>query len=116
MLTRIRFIGAILALALVGFDLLATPAQAAARPYGGCAEAWQAPHSRGAAQCRHAGWTVRPHFVIDPHNRLRFTDFKPCEYEDSNGCIWNALTSGNGVGTSFVASLRGEVFYVAIMR
>jgi murein DD-endopeptidase MepM/ murein hydrolase activator NlpD len=27
----------------------------------------------------------------------------PCEYEDSTGCVWDAGTSGNGVGNSFVA-------------
>ena len=27
----------------------------------------------------------------------------PCQTEDSTGCYWNAETSGNGQGTSFIA-------------
>lgn len=36
----------------------------------------------------------------------------PCEYEDGCSqiiCLWNAQTSGNGVGTSFLALLWGHV-------
>lgn len=35
--------------------LLFTPA---VEPYGGCDEAWQAPHSEGAAYCRSLGYDV----------------------------------------------------------
>lgn len=30
-------------------------------PYGGCDEAWQAPHSEGADLCRELGWVIRRH-------------------------------------------------------
>jgi hypothetical protein len=40
--------------------------------------------------------TNRPH---------RIRTFKPCEYEDSVGCWWDA-SEGNGLGNSFVAVLR----------
>jgi hypothetical protein len=32
-----------------------------------------------------------------------FTGWPPCEYEDSVNCRWDAGTSGNGVGDSFVS-------------
>jgi hypothetical protein len=35
----------------------------------------------------------------------------PCEYEDSNGCYWDAGQSGNGVGHSFTALDDGTVIY-----
>lgn len=35
---------------------------------------------------------------------------RKCVYEDSARCYWDAGSSGNGVGKSFV-SLRGRVFY-----
>lgn len=85
----------------------------AAQPYGGCDEAWRYPHSQGAAECRRAGWTIRPHFTIDPTNRLRSTDLPACRYEDSHGCYWNARKRGNGRGDSFVTTMRGRVYYVA---
>lgn len=34
----------------------------------------------------------------------------PCEYEDSPNCGWDASTSGNGEGTSFV-DLNGTAYY-----
>lgn len=70
--------------------------------------------SDAASACRSNGWTIRPHFTINPHNELEsMKGMKPCEYEDSNGCYWNAGRSGNGRGSSFVAAFNGEVFYVA---
>ncbi len=104
------------AIGLAAGATIATAGHADAAPYGGCKEAWQAPHSQGARECRSHGWTVRPHFTIDPHNVLRATDFRPCREEDSNGCFWNADVQGNGRGTSFVASRTGEVFWVRIPR
>lgn len=35
----------------------------------------------------------------------------PCEYEDSNGCYWDAGTAGNGQGTSFIALSDGRLLY-----
>ena len=79
----------------------------AAEPYGGCDEAWQAPHSQGADDCRALGWTVRPRFVLSPKDRVKYLDLRPCEQEDSDGpCYWNAQTMGNGEGDSFI--IRGE--------
>lgn len=37
--------------------------------------------------------------------------YQPCEYEDSNGCYWDAGQSGNGVGRSFTALKDGTVIY-----
>lgn len=37
--------------------------------------------------------------------------YQPCEYEDSNGCYWDAGQSGNGVGHSFTALKDGTVIY-----
>lgn len=35
----------------------------------------------------------------------------PCEYEDSDNCVWDAPYRGNGQGQSFYA-LNGQVYYV----
>lgn len=42
-------------------------------------------------------------------------DFKPCRYEDSERCYWNAKDRGNGVGKSFVR-VWGKTFRVVIKR
>jgi len=34
-----------------------------------------------------------------------------CEYEDSDNCIWDAMTDGNGEGASFIA-WEGQVYYL----
>ena len=39
-------------------------------------------------------------------------DLPACEYEDSDNCYWDASSSGNGEGASFVA-FRGGVYYLA---
>jgi hypothetical protein len=36
---------------------------------------------------------------------------KPCKFEDSHNCYWDAKTRGNGRGRSFV-DLAGVVYYV----
>jgi hypothetical protein len=36
-------------------------------------------------------------------------DTVPCEYEDSNGCVWVASARGNGAGESFHADPAGHV-------
>ncbi len=40
-----------------------------AEPYGGCAEAWQAPHSTGAEDCRRLGWTVTSTRSVPPNKK-----------------------------------------------
>ena len=35
-----------------------------------------------------------------------------CEYEDSNGCVWDAEHMGNGIGDSYVVTTRGDVHYI----
>jgi hypothetical protein len=37
---------------------------------------------------------------------ILFSILPPCHYEDSTNCGWNAGTSGNGEGRSFVALHR----------
>lgn len=72
-----------------------------------CDEAWQAPRSAGADDCRLRGWTVTNRFVLRPSNRVAYLRMNPCEQEDSNGpCFWNAQRQGNGIGTSFI--IRGK--------
>ena len=34
-----------------------------------------------------------------------------CESEDDNNCYWNAATSGNGTGQSFI-DVNGEAIYL----
>lgn len=36
---------------------------------------------------------------------------RPCRYEDSHGCYWNARTRGNHAGRSFV-NVRGDVLFL----
>lgn len=80
-------------------------ASTSTEPYGGCKEAWQAPKSQGARDCRQMGYTVRPHFVIDPQHRLVATDLRRCTSPDHKRGCWRS----RGV----VFSYLGEVFPVA---
>jgi hypothetical protein len=63
------------------------------QPYGGCAEAWQAPQSEGAEWCRSRGWVVRRAIVVSPRNWVRYYALPTCRYEDGSGgplpCQWN---------------------------
>lgn len=101
---------AILTILVTSFILLTTgrsyaDAAAAPQPYGGCAEAWQAPKSEGADDCREAGWTVRKRVVLNPHAVIRYWNLDPCEYEDGSGttktCGWLGNIDGNGRGLSY---------------
>lgn len=38
--------------------------------------------------------------------------WQPCQYEDSNNCVWNAKRQGIGGGTSYVATSKGRVIYI----
>jgi hypothetical protein len=84
-------------------------------PYGGCAEAWQAPRSEGARWCRSHGWLVGARYVVSPRKVLRFYHLPPCRYEDGSGqplrggnrnCGWN-VTEGDGNGRGLVYLVLG---------
>lgn len=62
------------------------------QPYGGCDEAWQAPRSTGADECRDHGWTVHWWIVVSPKDRVAFVDpsINQCANEDAGRfCTWN---------------------------
>jgi hypothetical protein len=72
-----------------------------------CDEAWQAPDSEGADNCRLRGWTVRRDFILTPANTVAYLRLNPCVEEESDGpCFWNAERQGNGTGTSFI--IKGQ--------
>ena len=79
----------------------------ATAPYGGCAEAWQAPRSPGAEMCRDRGWSVSARFVVGPRGVVRHASLPHCRFEDGSGgprpCTWNVgrRVDGNGVGLAF---------------
>lgn len=104
----------VVGLLLVMMGLLLAPKGEAAQPYGGCDEAWQAPHSTGADECRALGWTVKRSLVLDPTNRVRaLMGVAPCVSEDQETqCFWKATCRGNGRGDSFVV-LNGRHWYVS---
>ena len=76
-------------------------------PYGGCAEAWQAPRSPGAELCRDRGWSVSARFVVGPRGVVRHSSLPHCRYEDGSGgprpCTWNVgrRVDGNGIGLAY---------------
>lgn len=41
---------------------------------------------------------------------------RPCKYEDSNNCFWDARHMGNGRGKSFIVNRAGEVTYISHRR
>lgn len=96
---------------VLGWAVILTSAPAYAetdwsQPYGGCDEAWQAPHSIGADQCRAHGWTVRSRLVVGPHRWVHYSTLASCTFEDGSGshlpCSWNfRRTDGNGIGDRF---------------
>lgn len=79
-------------------------------PYGGCKEAYQAPHSQGAKECRAKGWTIKRRLVVTPHAVVRFTRLPHCREEDGSGqrsaCTWNIgrKIDGDGQGLSYWVS------------
>lgn len=38
---------------------------------------------------------------------------RPCKFEDSNNCVWDAKHQGNGQGQSWVAKRNGTVFIIS---
>jgi len=59
------FVGAFLYLSV------APAAQAWTQPYGGCKEAWQAPQSQGAVECRAHGWIISREDAFSPREVTR---------------------------------------------
>lgn len=45
------------------------------------------------------------------NGRIDGAILRPCKYEDSENCVWNAQVRGNGEGHSFVRYLR-HTFYL----
>jgi hypothetical protein len=98
---------------------LVQPADAAwTQPYGGCKEAWQAPRSQGAADCRAHGWVVRPRLVVSPRTWVRHSTLPHCPSDDvaprHAPCSWNfGPGDGNGWGDQFyvLPSRTGHLRY-----
>src|SRR5262245_34460579 len=92
------------------------------QPYGGCQEAWQAPYSVGARECRAHGWVVRPRLVVGPRHWIRFTALPHCREEDGSGqrsaCTWNVgrPVDGNGHGRAYWVGSHDYVHYVHGLR
>lgn len=110
-------IGILLVLSALGL-LFVDKANAAPseRPlYGGCAEAWQAPRSDGAAECRERGWLVKSRLVVSPSGYVKVVRVPRCAVEDDRNCYWNARVRGNRTGRSFVA-LGDRHYYVEGFR
>lgn len=43
-------------------------------------------------------------------------DWRPCKFEDSTNCIWDAKHQGNGKGKSFKVSPSGKITYLTHRR
>jgi hypothetical protein len=41
---------------------------------------------------------------------------RPCQYEDSNNCVWDARHMGNGAGRSFGVDGAGHIHYITHHR
>ena len=80
-------------------------AQAWRQPSGGCTEAWQAPKSKGAAQCRAHGWTVTARLVLDPRHIVKYSTVQQCRFEDGRDrrkrtCMWYGNLQGDKNGAT----------------
>lgn len=90
----------------------------ARQPYGGCAEAWQAPRSPGAQQCRELGYAISARFLVSPRGVVLHSSLRHCAYEDGSGgprpCTWNVGTrrDGNGRGLAYKVRRDFSVRYV----
>lgn len=83
------------------------------QPYGGCKEAWIAPHSEGADYCRSIGWTVRYNLTVNPHKVIRHNAMRGCRTEDAgHNCIWLGEQRGNREGLTFWRGKAGRAHYV----
>lgn len=50
-----------------------------------------------------------------PHADAR-VPHRPCKYEDSINCVWDARHMGNGIGHSFWTGKHGKVHYISHRR
>jgi hypothetical protein len=89
------------------------------QPYGGCDEAWQAPSSAGADECRAHGWTIRARLVVGPRGVVRMSALPHCRNEDGSGqrsaCSWNfhdGQRDGDGRGASLWLDRHDRSHYV----
>jgi hypothetical protein len=84
------------------------------QPYGGCDEAWQAPQSTGADDCRAHGWTVKWWIVESPKHRVEYVDasIPQCANEDRGRyCTWN-FYAPRWHGLDYWFDGRGRAHYV----
>lgn len=51
--------------------------------------------------------------ALSPTAHASEPTMRPCKYEDSRSCVWDARHMGNGQGRSFVALRNGSVVYVS---
>jgi len=90
--------------------------RASAVPYGGCDEAWQAPHSAGARWCRARGWVVMRRLVVSPRAVVRYSSLPHCPWEDggeNQPCSWNfGPGDGNSRGLSYWIGRQDRTHYV----
>ena len=87
---RPLIVATLLAVGSVGWLAVSTDRADAAewqQPYGGCAEAWQAPQSAGAEECRAHGWIVRPRFVVGPHGWVQAMRLPDCTTQWQRVCF-----------------------------
>ena len=95
---------------------------APAEPFGGCAEAWQAPRSPGAEACRDRGYTVSARWLVGPRGVVLHSTLPHCRHEDGSGgrrpCTWNVgrRTDGNGGGLAYKVRRDMSVRYVWATR
>lgn len=105
-------------LATVAASGIAAPAQAHHVTRDACEQAWQAPQSEAAVDCREHGWTVRARLVVTPNRVVRHTALPHCRYEDGSGqrsaCTWNVgpEQDGNGRGLAYWIDRQDRVHYV----
>jgi hypothetical protein len=116
---------AVIAIVAVAWSLalIVVPTADAAAPYGGCKEAYTAPHSAAADRCRKAGWTiaVRPSghgIIVSPRHVIRYLWLPQCRNEDGSGqrsaCTWNVTLpyQGDGRGRALWNDWHDRVHYV----
>lgn len=104
---RLSLISTVIGAALA---TVAAPATGTVQPYGGCDEAWQAPRSPGAADCRDLGWTVTGRLVLDPHHVVRASRLPDCGRVTQGACSWNF--NGGHRGPSLWIDSTGRTQYV----
>lgn len=82
------------------------------QPYGGCKEAWQAPHSAGADECRAHGWVISARLVVGPHRVVRYSALPECKNEDrGRSCSWNFDSTYADNGRAYWFGPKGRIHY-----